>query len=144
MKELKKLTKRELTRIRAIQQISHHIAHIVNIILRNYPNNERYRGRNQLRLVLDNIDRRLEICELKLNHNGGAIVGFYNSLPLYMDKSIGHIRIHYTNETKSELVFRNMEDYNLRYVIRLLNKARNRLINIYEFNKKDLPRCEYD
>ena len=48
MKELKKLTKRELTRIRAIQQISHHIAHIVNIILRNYPNNERYRGRNQL------------------------------------------------------------------------------------------------
>ena len=144
MKELTKLTKRELTIIRAIQQISHHIAHMVNIVLRNYPNNERYRGRNQLRLVLDNIDRRLEICELKLNHNGGAIVGFYNSLPLYMDKSIGHIRIHYTNETKSELAFRNMEAYNLRYVIRLLNKARNRLINIYEFNKKDLPRCEYD
>ena len=86
MKELTKLTKRELTRIRTIQQISHHIAHMVNIILRNYPNNERYRGRNQLRLVLDNIDRRLEICELKLNHNGGAIVGFYNSLPLYMEK----------------------------------------------------------
>lgn len=88
MKELTKLTKRELTRIRAIQQISHHIAHMVNIVLRNYPNNERYRGRNQLRLVLDNIDRRLEICELKLNHNGGAIVGFYNSLPLYMDKAL--------------------------------------------------------
>lgn len=140
MKELKKLTKRELIRIRAIQQISHHIAHIVNIILRNYPNNERYRGRTQLRLVLDNIDRRLEVCELKLNHNGGAIVGFYNSLPLYMDKSIGHIRIHYNNKNNGELAFRNMEAYNLRYVIRLLNKARNRLINIYEFNKKDLPR----
>ncbi len=144
MKELTKLTKRELNRIRAIQQISHQIGYMANIILRKYPNNERYKGRNQLRLVLDNIDRRLEICELKLNHNGGAIVGFYNSLPLYMDKSIGYIRIHYTNETKSELAFRNMEDYNLRYVIRLLNKARNRLINIYEFNKKDLPRCEYD
>lgn len=44
MKELKKLTKRELTRIRAIQQISHQIAHMVNIVLRNYPNNERYMG----------------------------------------------------------------------------------------------------
>lgn len=86
MKELKKLTKRELNRIRAIQQISHQIGYMANIILRKYPNNERYKGRNQLRLVLDNIDRRLEICELKLNHNGGVIVGFYNSLPLYMDK----------------------------------------------------------
>lgn len=72
MKELKKLTERELTRIRAIQQISHHIGYMANIILRKYSNNERYKGRNQLRLVLDNIDRRLEICELKLNHNGGA------------------------------------------------------------------------
>ena len=92
----KETYKKELTRIRAIQQISHQIAHMVNIVLRNYSNNERYRGRTQLRLVLDNIDRRLEVCELKLNHNGGAIVGFYNSLPLYMDKSIGHINRHYT------------------------------------------------
>lgn len=144
MKELKKLTKRELTRIRAIQQISHQIAHMVNIVLRNYPNNERYRGRNQLRLILDNIDRKLELCECKLNHNGGSIVGFYNSLPLYMDKNLGHIMIRYTDENKSELGFRSMGPYNLIYVIRLLNKARNRLINIYEFNKKDLPRCEYE
>ena len=144
MKELKKLTKRELTSIRAIQQISHHIAHMINIILRKYPNNERYKGRNQLRLVLDNIDRRLEICECKLNHNGGSIVGFYNTLPLYIDKNIGHIMIRYDNENKSEVTFRNMEDYNLRYIIKVLNKVRNRLINIYKFNKEDLPRCEYD
>ena len=144
MEELKKLSKRELNRIRTIQQVSHQIAHMVNIVLRNYPNNERYKGREQLRFILDNIDKRLEICELKLNHNGGSIVGFYNSLPLYMDKSLGHITIRYTNENKSEVAFRNMESYNLRYVIRLLNKARNRLINIYEFNKKDLPRCEYE
>lgn len=88
MKELKKLTERELTRIRAIQQVSHQLAHMVNIILRKYPNNERYKGRNQLRLVLDNIDKRLSIYECKLNHNGGAIVGFYNNLPQYMDKAL--------------------------------------------------------
>lgn len=144
MKELKKLTERELTRIRAIQQISHQIGYMANIILRKYPNNERYKGRNQLRMILDNIDKRLSICELKLNHNGGSIVGFYNSLPLYMDKSIGHIKIDYINENKGEVSFRNMEAYNLRYSIRLLNKTRNRLANIYEFNKKDLPRYEYD
>ena len=62
-----------------------------------------------------------------------------------MDKSIGHIKIDFINDHKSELSFRNMEDYNLRYSIRVLNKVRNRLVNIYEFNKKDLPRCnEYD
>lgn len=144
MKELKKLTKRELTRIRAIQQISHHIAHMINIILRKYPNNERYKGREKLRFVLDNIDKRLSLFECKLNHTGGSIVGFYNHLPQYMDKNLGHIMIHYTNDSKSELGFRNMEPYNLRYVIRLLNKARNRLVNIYEFNKKDLPRSEYE
>ena len=144
MKELKKLTERELTRIRSIQQISHQIGHMVNIILRKYPNNERYKGREQLRFVLDNIDKRLSLFECKLNHNGGSIVGFYNHLPQYMDRNLGHIMIHYTNDHKSELGFRNMEPYNLRYVIRLLNKARNRLVNIYEFNKKDLPRCEYE
>lgn len=144
MKELKKLTERELTRIRSIQQISHQIGHMVNIILRKYPNNERYKGREQLRFVLDNIDKRLSLFECKLNHNGGSIVGFYNHLPQYMDRNLGHIMIHYTNNHKSELGFRNMEPYNLRYVIRLLNKARNRLVNIYEFNKKDLPRCEYE
>lgn len=145
MKELKKLTKRELSRIRAIQQISHQIGYMANIILRKYSNNERYKGRNQLRVVLANIDKRLDLYECKLNHNGGAIIGFYNNLPQYMDKSIGHIKIDYINDHKSELSFRNMEDYNLRYVIRVLNKVRNRLVNIYEFNKKDLPRCnEYD
>lgn len=144
MKELKKLTERELTRIRSIQQISHQIGHMVNIILRKYPNNERYKGREQLRFILDNIDKRLSLFECKLNHNGGSIVGFYNHLPQYMDRNLGHIMIHYTNDHKSELGFRNMEPYNLRYVIRLLNKARNRLVNIYEFNKKDLPRCEYE
>ena len=144
MKELKKLTERELTRIRAMQQISHQIGYMFNIILRKYSNNERYKGRNQLRLVLDNIDYRLSLYECKLNHNGGAIIGFYNNLPQYMDKSIGHIKIDFINDNKSELSFRNMEAYNLRYSIRILNKVRNRLINIYEFNKKDLPRCEYD
>lgn len=145
MKELKKLSKRELSRIRATQQISHQIGYMFNIILRKYPNNERYKGRTQLRLILDNIDKRLSIYECKLNHNGGAIVGFYNDLPQYMDKSIGHIKIDYVNDHKSTLSFRNMEDYNLRYSIRILNKVRNRLVNIYEFNKKELPRIdEYD
>lgn len=145
MKELKKLSKRELTKIRAIQQVSHQLAYMVNIILRKYPNNERYKGRNQLRHVLDNIDKRLSLFECKLNHTGGAIVGFYNDLPQYMDKSIGHIKIDYVNDHKSTLSFRNMEDYNLRYSIRILNKVRNRLVNIYEFNKKELPRIdEYD
>lgn len=46
MKELTKLTKRELNRIRAIQQISHQIGYMANIVLRKYPNNERYKGRN--------------------------------------------------------------------------------------------------
>ena len=76
MKELKKLTERELTRIRAIQQVSHQLAHMVNIIIRKYPNNERYKGRNQLRLVLDNIDKRLSLFECKLNHNGGLLLDF--------------------------------------------------------------------
>lgn len=57
MKELTKLTKRELNRIRAIQQISHQIGYMANIILRKYSNNERYKGRNQLRVVLANIDK---------------------------------------------------------------------------------------
>lgn len=87
MKELKKLSKRELSRIRAIQQVSHQLAHMVNIILRKYPNNERYKGRTQLRLILDNIDKRLSIYECKLNHNGGAIVGFYNKLFLIIDRN---------------------------------------------------------
>lgn len=145
MKELTKLTKRELNRIRAMQEISHQVGYMFNIILRKYPTNERYKGRTQLRFILGNIDSRLSLYECKLNHNGGAIVGFYNNLPQYMDKSIGHIKIDYVNDHKSELSFRNMEAYNLRYSIRVLNKVRNRLVNIYEFNKKDLPRCdEYD
>jgi len=73
MKELKKLSKRELSRIRATQQISHQIGYMFNIILRKYPNNERYKGRTQLRLILDNIDKRLSIYECKLNHNGGLL-----------------------------------------------------------------------
>lgn len=142
MEELKKISKKELTRIRCMQQLAHQIGYMFNIILRKYPNNERYKGRNQLRLVLDNINKRLSLFECKLNHNGGAIVGFYNVLPQYMDKSIGHIKIDYINDHKSELSFRNMEDYNLRYSIRILNKVRNRLVNIYEFNKKELPRID--
>ena len=107
MKELKKLTKRELTRIRAIQQISHHIAHIVNIILRNYPNNERYRGRNQLRLVLDNIDRRLEICELKFQKGIRMYIQFgdddyiRNKLFLIIDKDGDYSIDIYANSVNS-------------------------------------------
>ena len=145
MEELKKISKKELTRIRCMQQLAHQIGYMINIVLRSYDNSERYRCRQQLRVILDNIDDKFDSYSCKLNHNGGSIIDIRSNLPMISKEySPGFIMINYTNELKSELAFRFMKDYNIRYTLSVLHKLRKRLIKVYEFDKKELPKCEYD
>lgn len=71
---------------------------------------------------------------------GGVIVSFCNNLPRVIDSSLGLISIDYIDTTNSETSFRWMDDYNMRYVIQMLHRIRNRLIDIYKFNKTKLPK----
>lgn len=145
MEELKKISKKELTRIRCMQQLAHHIGYMINNILRRYEPMERYKGRQQLRVILDNIDNRFNSYDCKLNHNGGAIIHIHNVLPRYMrESSVGFMTINYTNESKGELAFRFMKEYDTQYKLSTLHKIRKRLIKVYEFDKKELPKCDPD
>lgn len=145
MEELKKISKKELTRIRCMQQLAHQIGYMINNVLRRYESNERYKCRQQLRAILDNIDYRFNSYDCKLNHNGGAIIHINNVLPRYMrESSVGFMTINYTNESKSALSFSFMKEYDTQYKLSALHKIRKRLLKIYEFDKKELPRCEYD
>lgn len=145
MDELKKISKKELTRIRCMQQLAHQIGYMINTVLRRYEPNERYKCRQQLRVILDNIDYRFNSYDCKLNHNGGAIIHIHNILPRYMkESSVGFMTINYTNKSKSELSFRFMKEHNTQYKLSTLHKIRKRLLNVYEFDKKELPKCEHD
>lgn len=145
MEELKKISKKELTRIRCMQQLAHQIGYMINIVLRRYEPMERYKGRQQLRVILDNIDSRFNSYGYKLNHNGGAIIDMHSSIPMYSrEYSPGFIMIRYDSESESRLSFRFMKDYNIQYTLNMLHNIRKRLITVYEFDKKELPKCEHD
>ena len=130
MTELKKLSRRDLTLLRSVKQFGHQIGYMFNTILRGYDGSTRYKCRQNLKVVLDGIDKRLSLFKCQLNHNGGAIVSFYNSLPRTVDSSIGSVSIRYTNKIDSETSFRWMDDYDMRYVISMLHKIRKRLITV--------------
>lgn len=140
MTELKKLSNRDLTLLRSVKQFGHQIGYMFNIILRGYDGATRYKCRQNLRIVLDGIDKRLSLFKCQLNHNGGAIVSFYNNLPRTVDSSLGLISISYVDKNNSETSFRWMEDYDMRYVIHILYKIRKRLIDVYKFDKTKLPK----
>lgn len=145
MEELKKISKKELTRIRCMQQLAHHIGYTINDILRGYEANDRRICRQQLRSILNNIDSRFTPYNCKLNPNGGTIISIWNVLRRPMkESSIGYLTVNYTNESKSELAFRFMKEYNTQYKLRVLHKLRKRLLNVYKFDKKELPKCEHD
>lgn len=57
-----------------------------------------------------------------------------------VDSSLGSVSNSYVDKTNSETSFRWMEDYDMRYVIRMLHKIRKRLIDIYKFDKTKLPK----
>lgn len=140
MKELKKLSRRDLILLRSVKQFGHQIGYMFNTILRSYDAATRYKCRQNLRVILDNIDKRLSLFKCQLNHNGGVIVSFYNNLPRTVDSSIGSVSIDYIDRVDSETSFRWMEDYDMRYVISMLHKIRKRLIDIYKFDKAKLPK----
>lgn len=140
MTELKKLNERDLILLRSVKQFGHQIGYMFNTILRSYDAATRYKYRQNLRVILDNIDKRLSLFKCQLNHNGGAIVSFYNNLPRVVDSSLGSVSISYTDRTNSETSFRWMEDYDMRYVIHMLHRIRRRLIDIYKFDKTKLPK----
>mgnify|MGYP003094853566 CR=1 FL=1 len=102
MKELKKLNERDLILLRSVKQFGHQIGYMFNIILRGYDGSTRYKCRQNLRVVLDDIDKRLSLFKCQLNHNGGAIVSFYNNLPRVVDSSLGSVSISYVDKTSSE------------------------------------------
>lgn len=139
MKELKKLSKKDLILLRSVKQFGHQIGFMINTILRQYDTKERYKCRFNLKTVLGNIDDRFVLLSTRLNRDG-VIVEFYNSLPLYMAKCYGNISIRYIDESISETLFRWMNDFDMHYVINMLHKFRKRLIDIYKFNKNDLPK----
>lgn len=140
MKELKKLSRRDLILLRSVKQFGHQIGYMFNTILRSYDASTRYKCRQNLRVILDNIDKRLSLFKCQLNHNGGVIVSFYNNLPRTVDSSIGSVSISYNNKLDSETSFRWMNDYDIRYVISMLHKIRKRLIDVYKFDKAKLPK----
>ena len=72
MKELKKLSKRDLVLLRSVKQFGHQIGYMFNTILRSYDVATRYKCRQNLRVILDNIDRRLSLFKCQLNRNGGS------------------------------------------------------------------------
>ena len=111
---------------------------MINNVLRRYGPMERYKGRQQLRVILDNIDDRFNSYGYKLNHNGGAIIDMNSSIPMYSrEYSPGFIMIKYDSESESRLSFRFMKGYNIQYTLNMLHKIRKRLLNVYEFNKKN-------
>lgn len=140
MTELKKLNERDLILLRSVKQFGHQIGYMFNTILRSYDVSARYKCRQNLRVILDNIDKRLSLFECRLNHNEGVIVSFYNNLPIVADSSLGRVSISYVDKTNSETSFRWMDDYDMHYVISMLHRIRKRLIDIYKFDKTKLPK----
>lgn len=140
MKELKKLTKMELIKIRAMHQLAHQIGYMNNKILRSASNLERYKIRNELKTILSNIDNRIGLLETRLYHKGGAKIRFDNCLPLYVDKSIAFFTIDNIDNNISNLILRFMGGYSINYIIKLLIKIRDRLSYTYKIS--ELPKCD--
>ncbi len=143
MKELKKLTTMELIRFRAMQQLAHQIGYMNNDILRSADNLERYKVRNNLKMILKNIDDRLALLETRVYSTGGSKITFNNFLPRYLDKSTAFFIIQYIDKNTSTLSLRFMRGYSVKYIIELLIRIRKRLMVAYDFKKSNLPKCQY-
>ena len=142
MKELKVLKSRDLIKLRATRQVANQIACMINKVIRDTPNHLRYKMINELECLFK-IDKITHLKEVKLNHCGGADITLGTFVPRFMDNSHGYISFANNAKNISEFHIRWRSE-SIDYVLPYLLKIRKILMNKYNFNKKELPKCEYN
>lgn len=141
MKELKVLKSRDIVKLKATRQAANQIACMTSKILRDVPNHLRYKIVYELKNLFK-IDKITHLKEVKLNHFGGADVVLGTFVPRFMDDSHGYIS--FSNNTKNISEFHiRWRSESINYLLPTLLKIRKILMMKYNFNKKELPKCEY-